>query len=287
MAAPENPIAGVTAVTKIDGTLVGAQTDATLSWPTEVQETVTKNDYGWTSTLAGMEEWSLEQSGLVLNNSGEDFISNNNASLEIEADLGSGTEGWHTIQYLDSIDATFEMGMAETGGLDKALARYVRPGERSMSVEIEGSYLDPAADVGEEYNELLFNRKSSSSINTRLTLAQKEFTTQVNVGDVSFDFPAESEDATISMTLQSDGKPTEGGSDFGTGFELFLDAFFNKSSVNAAVELHDDTGSAITGSTTHTGTGYISSLSLSASHGDPAEADVTITGDGPLSNSTI
>ncbi|AFH22425.1 hypothetical protein OSG_eHP25_00020 [environmental Halophage eHP-25] len=286
MAAPTSPISGVTVITEINSTVVAAQTDATLSWPTEVREITTKNDYGWQASLPGMEEWTLEHSGLVINNSGDEFISNSNAKFEIEADFGSGL-AWHTIQYLDSIEATLETGIAETGGLDKSLARYIRPAQRSMSFDIEGSYLDPAASVGEEYNELFANRKSSDDVNVRLTFADKTFTGNANVGDVEFSFQGDSEDATVSVSFQSDGQITESGTDFGSGFELFMDAFFNQNSVNVALKHYNlDTFSAVTGSTTWTGSGYISTINLSAAHGEEATADVTVEGDGPLTQGT-
>lgn len=287
MAAPTEPIPGIRLLTLIGGTVVGAQTDATLSVPSELRELVTKNNYGWVSNLSGQQEWSVDHSGLVLNSSGEEFISNQNASLELEFDDGGGTQEWHKIQHLDSIDLSLEAAIAETGGLDSELWRYIRPAQRSMSVDIEGSYLDPAADVGQEYQEIFTRKDNSERINARLTIAQKTFTADVAVGDVEISAQADSEDATISVSFASDGQVTEGGTDFDSSIEMILDAFFNETKASLAMEHHDQQGSAVTGSTTFTGDGYFTTIDISAAHGEEATLDATIDGDGPLNRGTI
>jgi len=291
MAVATEPIPGIKLLTLIGGTVVGAQEDATLSLPTELRELVTKNNFGWVSNLSGMQEWSVEHSGLLLNDSGDEFISNSNAKLELEFDNGSGDGSqpeYHTIQYLDSIDMSLEMGVGETGGLDKALWRYITPGERSMSIDLEGSYLDPNDDeggVGEEYKELFARKDDGTRLPARFTIAGHEFQSSVAVGDIEITGSASSEDATISVSLASSGEVTQGGTSFDSAVSMIIDAFFNETLVTAAIE-HQEDGSAVTGSTTFTGDGYFTSVSISAAHGEEATLDATMEGDGPLDQNT-
>jgi len=291
MAVATEPIPGIKLLTLIGGTVVGAQEDATLSIPTELRELVTKNNFGWVSNLSGMQEWSVEHSGLLLNDSGEEFISNNDASFALEFDNGSGDGNqpeYHTLQYLDSIDVTLEMGVGETGGLDKALWRYITPGERSMSIDIEGSYLDPNDSpdgVGEEYKEIFARKDAGTRLPCRFTIAGHTFESSVAVGDVEITASASSEDATISVSFASSGQVTQDGTSFDSSVSMIIDAFFNETLVTAAIE-HRDGGSAVTGSTTFTGDGYFTSVSLSAAHGEEATLDATVEGDGPLNRNT-
>lgn len=284
MAAPEQPISGVDFLQIIDSAVVAKQESTTVNVPQDVVETVTKNDFGWRSSTPGVKEWSMSHSGLIVNDSGDDFLGNNNAKLEIEADLGAGTE-WHTIQYIDSLEAVFEMGVGETGGLDKPLWRYVTPAQRSMDIDVEGSYLDLNADVGEEYDELWTRKVNGQTIKMRLTIAGKTFTASVSPGDFEISAEAEAEDAEISASFGSDGQVTEGGTDFGTGCEMILDAFFGKNSVNAALE-YQDQGSTVSGSTIWTGSGYYTSITLSVANAEHASIDTEITGDGPMTPNT-
>jgi len=287
MAVATEPIPGIKLLTLIDGTVVGAQEEATLSIPTELRELVTKNNFGWVSNLSGMQEWSVEHSGLLLDDSGNEFISNSNASFALEFDNGSGDGNqpeYHTFQYLDSVDMTLEMGVGETGGLDKALWRYITPGEQSMSVDIEGSYLDPNASpdgVGEEYDEVFARKDSGERIPARFTLAGHTFESSVAVGDVEISATAESEDATISVSFASDGQVTQGGTSFDSAVSMIIDAFFNKTLVTASVA-HREGGSTVTGSTIYSGDGYFTEVSISATQGEEATLDATVEGDGPL-----
>jgi predicted secreted protein len=292
MAAPTQPIPGIKLLTLISSTIVGAQSDAVLNLSQELREIVTKNNFGWVNNLSGRQEWSVDHSGLLLDDSGNDFIANSNATLALEFDNGSGDGNqpeYHEIQRLDSIDMTLDAAVAQTGGLDQQLWRYIRPAERSMTIDIEGSYLDPAAspdDVGEEYKEIFARKDSGTVIPARFTIAGHTFESDVAIGDVEISASAQAEDVTISVSMASDGQVTQGGTSFDSSVSMIIDAFFNETLANVALE-YQDGGSAVSGSTTFTGSGFFTSVSISAADGEEATLDATIDGDGPLTQSTI
>lgn len=288
MAASENPIAGINLLTKIQSTIVGAQTDATLSVPQELRELITKNEFGWVSNLSSKQEWSVSHSGLVLNSSSEAFISNQNAKLELEVDTTDDSTDNPTlveIPRLDSIDVTLAAEMAETGALDKALWRFIRPAERSVQIDIEGSYLDPASDVGAVYEEIMAAKDAGNNLPFTFTLAGRTFSGDVAFGDMEIAAPGGAEDATISLSMASDDQVTKGGTAFDSSVSMIIDAFFNETEVDCAIEHHDG-GSVVTGSTKYTGSGFFGEIALSVADGEEATIDATVEGNGALTRPT-
>ena len=277
--ASNEPIAGIRLLTKIGSTLVGAQTDATLNVPSELRELVTKDNFGWVSNLSGRQEWSVSHNGLVLNDSGSAFISNQQASLELE--IGDPA-AYVEIPSLDSIGMTLTAEMANVGALDKPLWRYIRPAQRSAEFSIEGSYYDPASSNGEVYAAIMDAKDNSTRIPARFTIAGKTFTCDVAPGDLSITAPAAAEDVSISTSLASDGQVTEGGTAFDSAISMIIDAFFNETEASCAIEHHNDSG-VVSGSTSYTGNGYFTSISISAQDGEEATMDAEIMGNGPLS----
>ena len=103
---------------------------------------------------------------------------------------------------------------------------------------------------------------------------------------VEINAAAQGEDVTISVSMASDGQVTQGGTSFDSSVSMIIDAFFNETLANVALE-YQDGGSAVSGSTTFTGSGYFTSVSISAADGEEATLDATIDGDGKLERSTI
>jgi hypothetical protein len=285
MAAPESPVTGVNLLTLLGGTVIGAQTGATLTASQELIELITKQDSGFIEHLSGKQDWSVSHSGLLLDSGGSDFMSTGNATLELEFDDGSGSVQWHTLQRLESLDLTFNQNLAETGGLDRPLWTYRRPAERKMEVDIEGSYLDPAADIGEEYDEIWKAKENARTVTAQLTVASRVFSCELAPGDLEISAETGGEDATTSVSFASDGTVTRSGTGFDSSVSMIIDAFFNQSQLSFAME-HREGGSAVTGSTTYTGNGYLDTADLSLEDGSEATLDAEFAGDGALSRST-
>jgi hypothetical protein len=285
MAAPESPVTGVNLLTLLGGTVIGAQTGATLTASQELIELITKQDSGFIEHLSGEQDWSVSHSGLLLDSGGGKFVSNGNATLELEFDDGSGSVQWHTLQRLESLDLTFNQNLAETGGLDQPLWTYRRPAERKLEVDTEGSYLDPAAEIGEEYDEIWKAKENARTVTAQLTVASRIFSCELAPGDLEISAETGGEDATTSVSFASDGTVTRSGTGFDSSVSMIIDAFFNQSQLSFAME-HREGGTTVSGSTTYTGNGYLDTADLSLEDGSEATLDAEFAGDGALSRST-
>jgi hypothetical protein len=239
----------------------------------------------WLGRLSGKQEWEASHEGLVLNGSDEYHIANGNAKLEIKADPdGSGTKEYMEIPRLTSIDFTLSQEVAETGGLDRPLWRYIRPAEREFEISLSGSYLDPAADLGSVYKALNTARNGSNRLPARLTVYGKTFEGDVAIGPTEYSASTGGEDAEIDVTLMSDEELVVSGDAFGTGVENIFTAFMNKSKVDVGM-LKYDGGSVQSGATKMTGSGYFTSVDISISDGEEITCSTSVAGDGPISYS--
>jgi len=286
MAAPEHPIAGVFLLSKLGGTVIGASTDGQLQASQELIELITKQDSNFIEHLSGEADWSVSHSGFVLDDSGSKFIANGNGKLELEFDDGSGTTAFHEIPRLSSLDLSFQQNLAETGGLDQALWTFRRPAERMMEVDIEGSYLDPASDLGDPYDEIWKAKDNSRDVTAKITVGPRTFSCDLAPGDLEISAETGGEDATVSVNFASDKEITKGGTAFDSSVSMWLDAFFNQSRLAFAME-HREEGSAVTGSTTYTGNGYLDNADISIEDGSEVTLEGEFAADGALSRSTI
>jgi len=302
MAAPENVIVGVDLKlqydTTTDGTdnptLIGTQTGGTLSLSPDQRDILLKNEAGGTATdykgrLSGNKTWEVSHEGLVLNGSDEYHIANGNASLKLKVDItDDGTENPEFVEVprLESIDFTLTQEIAETGGLDRELWRYIRPAEREFSIDISGSYVDPASDLGALYDELWAAMVNGTRLPAKLTVYDKTFEGDVAIGDFSLEGATGGEDASIDLSLASDGALTIGGTAFGSGVEGIFKAFDNQHSVGVAM-LHYSGGSPNSGATKFTGSGYFSEVSLSITDGEEITTSTSLQGDGKITKEPI
>ncbi len=94
------------------------------------------------------------------------------------------------------------------------------------------------------------------------------------------------EDATVSVNFASDKGITQGGTSFDSSVSMVMDAFFNQTLLSFAME-YQDGGSAVSGSQTYTGDGYLDEATLTLEDGAEATLDADFAGDGALSRSTI
>jgi len=286
MPASENAITGVSLLTLLGNNLIGAQTEASLSASQNLIEVITKQDSGFIEHLSGKQDWSVSHSGLVLDENASKFVSNGNAKIELEFDDGSGTVAYQEIPRLNTLDLSFSQNMAETGGLDRALWTYRRPAERMMEVDTEGSYVDPASDLGKTYDEILSAKDNSNNVTARITVASRKFECDLAPGDLEISASTGGEDATISLNFASDNEITKSGTSFDSSVSMIMDAFFDQSRLDFALENRDG-GSAITGSTTFTGGGYLDSADISLEDGSEATLDAEFAGDGVLNRTTV
>lgn len=294
MAAPESAVVGVDLKIQHDGTLIGTQTGGSLSISPDLRDILLKNDASGSPTdfkgrLSGEQEFEVSHEGLVLNGSDEYHIANSNAKLELKVDTtddATDNPTYIEIPRLESIDFNLIQEVAEIGGLDRALWRYLRPAEREFTIDVSGSYVDPNSDLGAVYDELMTARDNGTNVPARLTVYGKTFEGNVAIGDTSIDGATGGEDATIDVSMASDGGLTIGGDAFGTGIESIFTAWNNQSSVDVGM-LHYTDGSPTSGATKFTGSGYLTEVAISLTDGEEITCSSTLAGDGALSRGTI
>lgn len=279
MAAPTKPLSGVSSIIVVDSTVVGAQTDATLNLPAETVEVATKNSFGWTEALPGVKSWSLETGNLIKDASGNEFISNDSAN-RVSVSVG-GTN----IPELTSVSASFsqatELVSTHSGGLEQSI--YL--GERSVSLDLTGLYIDPAATTS-QFQPLLDARDNATTIAVVMTVDQMTITGDFSVGDLSISGAAEASPIEFSASLASDGAVTKGGTDFDSSVAMILAGFFGQTKVTTGFELHDSSG-AIVDSTRYEGSGYFTDVSMDLATESAASMTATVSGDGAISTAIV
>jgi len=285
MSATSDAVVGVDMKAQLNGSLISLSTDASLQVSPDLREILLKSDASgnatdWKARLSGEQEWSLDQEGLLAGDSDNYDLANSNAHFKI--DPGSGLV---EVPLLDSVDFTLSQDLADVGGIDQPLWRYLRPAEREFSVDISGSYVEPTTSTGSPYDEMLTARDNGENLPMKLEVFGKTFSGDVAIGDTSIEGSTGGESASIDISMESDGELTTGGS-FGAGLDGIFSAFMSKSSVDVGM-LHYDGGAPKTGTKKFTGSGYYSEVSISLSAGEEITTSGTVEGDGPLSMGTV
>jgi hypothetical protein len=246
------------------------------------------NATDWKARLSGEQEWSIDQEGLLANSDDEYDLANGNASLKMKVDTtddGTDNPTFVEVPLLDSIDFTLTQELAETGGIDQPLWRYLRPAEREFAIDISGSYVEPTSSSGAVYDEMLKARDQGKNLPMELQVFGKTFSGDVALGDTTIEGSTGGESATIDMSMASDGELTTGGS-FGAGLDAIFAAFMNKAEVDVGM-LHYDGSSPQAGTKKFTGSGYYSEIEISLSAGEEITSSGQVEGDGPLSMGTV
>lgn len=298
-----NSVVGVDLKLQANSTLIGTQTGGSLSVSPDLREIILKNTPAgdptdWKARLSGETEWSVSHEGLLLNGSDEYDLANGNASLKLNVDTtDDSTDNPQLIEVpsLDSIDFGLSQELAETGGLDEALWRYLRPAEREFSIDISGSYIEPTSgdadadsDGDGDVHQAIMERVTSAggqSLGFELNVFGVTFTGNVALGDLELDAQTGGEDATLDLSMASDLALTKTGS-FGSGIDPLFQSFMNKTSVNVGM-LHYNSAGPEAGTNKYTGSGYYSELNISMSDGEEITTDGTVEGDGALSIGTV
>lgn len=288
----DSAVVGVDLKTQLNSTLIALHTSSTLNISPSLVDVIVKadaegNSTDWARRIQGVAEWSAEHEGpLAMQGATEAKISDGNMSLKLELDTTDDSTDNPTlveIPLLDSVDFSLEQELAETGGMNKALWRFMRPDTRDFELSVSGTYVEPTSSNGAPYDAMLEKllSRANNDIPFELDVLGVTFDGSVEIGDFSVSAETGGEDGQIEMTLSANSDLTKNGS-FESSIEAAFSAFMNKNSVSVGM-LHYNGSSPETGTTKLTGDGYYSELSISMSRGEPVEVSGTIEGDGALS----
>jgi len=291
--AASGSLVGVDLKTELNGSLISLTTNSSLNVSPDLREILLKSDAqgnptDWKARLSGTQEWSVEHEGLLADSDDDFDLANSNASLEMEVDTtDDNTDNPQLVEVplLDSIDFTLTQELAETGGIDQPLWRFIRPAEREFSIDISGTYVEPTSSNGAVYNELLEARDNGTNVPMELNVFGKTFSGDVAIGETSLEGSTGGEDAEIDISMASSGALTTTGS-FGAGLDDIFSAFMGKNSVDVGM-LHYGNSGPETGTLKLTGTGYYGEVSISLSSGEEITSSATVEGDGALSMGTV
>ena len=261
---------GVNALVSLDNTEIGAQSSASLSIPQELRELITKQQNDFVSHLSGKQEWALSNSSFVLSDTdGEAFISNGRAKLELSDDDGTT---YVEMPRLNSIDLSLTQNLADVGALDLPLWRYIRPAERSWTVEVDGTYFD--ADE-EPLAMILAAKENRERLDARLTVDNLELEGRIAMGDQDIEASTGGESTNITLEFGGDGELTRAAGALDSSIDILLDGFFDKKEFDVLFEI-EDVGDIYDGS------GYTETVGISLVDGEEATIEIDIAGNGPI-----
>jgi hypothetical protein len=288
----QGSVVGVDLKTQLNSSLIALHTSSSLNISPSLADIIVKADGSgsptdWARRVQGVAEWSTEHEGpLAGQSSTEAKVADPNMSMKLELDTGSGPS-LVEIPLLDSVDFSLTQEIAETGGLDKPLWRYIRPDTRDYEISLSGTYVEPTSSNGAPYDVTLDKvlSRSTDNIPFELEVLGATLSGKVEIGDTTLEAETGGEDAQIDMTLSANSDLTKSGS-FGSSIEAAFTAFMNKSSVDVGM-LHYSGDAPESGTVKLTGSGFYSELNISMSRGEPITVDGTVEGDGPLSKGTV
>jgi predicted secreted protein len=279
MATPQTALSGINSLVLVNGTLVGAQTDATLNLPADSVQVTTKQGFGWQESLPGVTSWSLDTGNLLKPNGGQPFLSND------QPDRTYLSVGGTNVPKLTSVGVTLTQEIERVSTHSGGLVQSLYLGQRGVSIDIDGLYLDPAASDS-QIQTLLDARNNADRLDLAFGIDTLEIAGSFSLDDFSIEGAAEAAPISFSATFSSSGPSTKGGTDLDSSVMAAINAFFDQSAATAAFELQD-AGGAIVGSTRFSGSGYFSDVSFTADTESPAELSATIEGDGAITTAEV
>ncbi|MCS4139594.1 hypothetical protein GGQ13_003049 [Salinibacter ruber] len=289
--ATENAVVGVDLKSRLNANLIALHTSSSMSISPELVDLIVKADAAGQPTdfarrVQGVAEWSAEHEGpLAGQGDAKPKVADQNMSLKLKVDAnGDGSATLVEVPLLDSVEFTLEQEMAETGGLDQPLWRYLRPDTRDFEISVSGTYVEPSQSGVHKALLQRVLQRSADQLPFELQVLGVTFTGEVEVGDTSVEAETGGEDATIDLTLSANSDLSKSGS-FESSIEAAFAAYMNKQPVDVGM-LHYDGSSPETGTTKLSGAGYYSELAISMERGSEVTVSGTVEGDGALSMGT-
>ncbi|MCS4087302.1 hypothetical protein GGQ10_002128 [Salinibacter ruber] len=297
MANGDSAVVGVDLKTQLNDALIALHTSSSLNISPSLQDIIVKADASgtptdWARRVQGVAEWSTDHEGPLAGQGGtEAKVAGPNMSMKLKLDTtpddGTDNAALVEIPLLDSVDFSLTQEIAETGGLDKPLWRYIRPDTRDYEISLSGTYVEPTSSNGAPYDVTLDKvlSRSTDKVPFELNVLGVTLSGNVEIGDTTLEAETGGEDAQIDMTLAANSDLTKNGS-FESSIEAAFTAFMNKNSVDVGM-LHYGESGPESGTVKLSGSGYYSELEISMSRGEPITVSGTVEGDGKLNKATV
>ena len=269
MPAPTTTTNSVDWLAKIAGNAVGGSTGGTLTINRTAEETTSDEDARSKTSVLGTMSWSLGFDSF--HKIGGQKLSGAGVSV---------TVGGTPLKGITEAALALTVGVGDVVNSTTGLARSLDPQTRSGSLTVSADYYDPLAAGGGAYVAILDEMLGVTSAGLAVV---------VTLGTMSFSFTGRPTTTSITkslpeilkagITFEATGPivPTVGTSD--TGVVALITAMLATPASTPVVVL---CGPAAVGATEFTGSGYVSSLTVTIPIATPVKVSGTIEGSGPL-----
>lgn len=275
MAAPTTYQAGIDFRLKSGSDTIGGGVDARLRYQMEPVEVTNKTAPSWQKNLPGVRSWGIEFDTLYMEGSDEE------AGSTMDITVG-GTSLKGVTQATLQLQAAFDPIVNTTVGLD----REIIPTVRSVTLQIQADYYDPAGTGATALDALLDEIEGSTSSGLAVVFtfgSGASFTATMRPTRVQKASPVQGH-ATVEIDLTATGAVTDGTTGEDAGIGALLTAFFGASAVGSITA--DFTPETAT-YTHYTGTVYPTSLTFTAAYSGRIDISGVFEGHGAITRAAI
>jgi hypothetical protein len=278
-------ISGINMLVAQGGTAIVDQTDATLTSSPELAEAITKNT-NFVNRLPGDQDWTLSFEGQIPDDTGADALTNGNAGLDVEVDIGSGAS-FEPIPGIQTLTLTLDQELSEVPpGISEATGwSYYVPLRQDWEVEPEAHYYDPSGsdDGNLVLAEVHTARENGDALPAEVSVLGVTFTGDLAADE--FELAAGTDDpASQTLPFMGSGELTRSSS-FESTIEALIDLFFTQSTATVGLR-HEENGSIVTESTFWNGNAYLASAEITLERNSFPTLSAEFQGDGALSRTT-
>ena len=279
-------VSGVETVIGIGGKYLVAQTSAELSFTDNTVDLNKKEAGYWGEKMGGEGEWSAS-TDVVYEDTNQGSVLGANGIVSVDVTHGGTTE---TVRGLQEVSGEFGSEFNESADIEDPLWRFLSVVGQSFSLDLSGTYRDPASTDGAAIDLLLTAQDAGDAVDVEITFAELSFSGTMRPGDWTLALSERGDNATFEIQMVHDGpvswtEPTS----LPTPISALMSAYFNRNTVSARFYRSDGTAAdtAKTNTTEWNGSGYIETLTFEASRAEDLGYSIDIAGDGPLNRSEV
>lgn len=270
MAAQTTVLNGNDFLLKLGGNTIGGGMDAELSIEQALEDVTNDTAPNWRKLLESTRQWGLTFSSMYL----EDSEEINGEDLAI-------TVGGVALKGLTQASLRISVATSDVVNTTTGYDRTVAPKTRSVTLDVEFDYYDPAGTGAGGYETLLKQVLGEEAGGVAVALAfgaSGGFSGNAKPANVNIS-KTQGSHVTGSLTLEFSGVVTNATTDTDTGFTALLTALFGAGAVSSVTAL---LGTSVADNTEYTGTAYPTEITISIPYVGRVDVSGTLTGSGAL-----
>ena len=272
MAATTTVLNGNDFLLKVGGNAIGGGMDADLTIEQALEDVTNDTAPNWRKLLESTRQWMLSFSSMYLEG-GEEI---NGIDLDI-------TVGGTSLKGLTSATLKIAVNTSDIVNTTTGYDRNIATKARSLTLDVEFDYYDPAGTGAEAYGTVLGEvlGTTAGGLATVVTFgASASFSGTAKPANVKV-AKTQSDHVKGTLTLEFSGAVTNGTTGADTGMAALLTALFDSTLVTSLTAL---IGTTVVGNTEYTGTVYPTDLTISVPFVGRVDVSGTLTGSGALTS---